>query len=232
VRNFLALTLAVCGALATPALAGRSMRIDCLPDRLTVWDAADPEPDNRFGAALLPGVVLGPPADSVPYQGAVTVASLGSGGRAELAFDDILIEDAPGPDFIVFENSFFTLPLPTSSSDDFLVFAEPGFVEVSADGVDWRRFPYDPLALAEFVAGGGTIGRETYLALGGLAGLTPTFAGNCRDSPPLRFPICRRFRGEPRGCCRTSWDTPGSGCRRPGSMSSSFQRWRSACMTG
>ncbi|NIS30839.1 MAG: hypothetical protein GWN07_11045, partial [Actinobacteria bacterium] len=52
-------------AAAHPAEAGeRSHPLDCLPDRVVRWDAALPDPDSRFGAPFVPGVVLGPPGDS------------------------------------------------------------------------------------------------------------------------------------------------------------------------
>ncbi len=56
------------------------------------------------------------------------MVSLGDGGIAILTFDSP-IYNGPGWDFAIFENSF---------SDDFL---ELGFVEVSADGVNFYRFP-------------------------------------------------------------------------------------------
>ncbi|MDQ7088819.1 MAG: hypothetical protein Q9Q13_13625 [Acidobacteriota bacterium] len=89
---------------------------------------------------------------------------------------DVEIEDRPGPDFIVFENAFFVGAAPTGPDDDYTIFAEPGFVEVSADGETWVRFPYDQQALE--AARGGNIDRRQHLALKGLAGITPTFTGN------------------------------------------------------
>ncbi|HXV75760.1 MAG TPA: hypothetical protein VD788_05520 [Candidatus Polarisedimenticolaceae bacterium] len=169
---------ALVAAAGLAAAGERSRPIDCLPDRLAAWQAAEPDPETRFGALSLPGIVLGPPGDSVAYQGSVTVASLGFGGRAVYAFDDLSIEDRPGPDFVVFENGFFALPLPAAEEDEFLIFAEPGLVEVSLDGVDWRSFPYDAQALVDSIALGGSIDRGLYLRMVGLAGLTPTFTGN------------------------------------------------------
>ncbi len=114
-------------------LAGeRSYQIDCLPDRVAVWTPVAQNPQSLFGAAFVPGIVLGPPGESVEFQGSLTVASFGFGGGIVVAFDDLVIEDGPGPDFIVFENAFFKLPLPDSPDDDFSIFAEPGIVEVSA----------------------------------------------------------------------------------------------------
>ena len=157
------------------------------------WEAAEPSPQSLFGAAFLPGIVLGPPGESLPYQGTVTVASLGFGGSAVVEFRDIVIEDRPGPDFIVFENGFFQLPLPTSASDDFSIFAEPGTVEVSSDGVQWFAFNFDAAALDEWTqaAGAGLVDREMHGRLRGLAGITPSFSGNwtIADDPELCDPL-------------------------------------------
>ena len=181
---------AVLLAAVGPLAAARSMPVDCLPDRVAVWQAAEPAPETRFGAAFVPGVVLGPPGDSVLTQGSFTVASLGFGGSTVLHFDDVVIEDLPGPDFIVFENAFFRLPLPTSEQDDFFVFAEPARVEVSADGVQWEPFPFDASALAEVGGdqGDGSVDKNLYRRLVGLAGVTPTFTGNWTiPNDPLVF---------------------------------------------
>jgi len=167
-------------ALLSAAEAGVSQPVDCLPDRVAVWQAAEPTPEIRFGAAFLPGIVLGPPGESVAFQGSASVASLGFGGSATLAFDDIVIEDRPGPDFIVFENAFFQFPVPTSAADNYFVFAEPGIVEVSADGATWVGFPFDQAALLDVADQqlNGTIDRDLKERLVGLAGITPTMTGN------------------------------------------------------
>ena len=168
-----ALFLAGAGA---PRAAVPSFPVDCFPDRIDAWRAAEPDPDARYGAANLPGIVLGPPGDSAPTNGSTSVASLGNGGETILAWGDIVIEDRPGPDFIVFENPFFVGAPPEGPDDDYSIFDEPGFVEVSADGVTWVRFPVDEEALAE--AHGRNIDRDLHRRLRGLAGITPTFTGN------------------------------------------------------
>jgi len=167
------------GVIASGAAAERSHPIDCFPDRLVIWQPGGSAPSSLFGAALLPGVVLGPPGESVPFQGSLTVASMGAGGSAVLAFDDIVVENGPGPDLIVFENAFFRLPLPASIADDVRIFAEPGVVEVSADGERFVPFPFDAAALAE-ASGVAEINRDLWSRLAGLAGRTPTFTGDFR----------------------------------------------------
>jgi hypothetical protein len=156
----------------------RPFPLDCLPDRVLSWEAAEPE--SRFGAPFLPGIVLGPPGDSSALVGSVSVASLGFGGRVVLGFDGIAIEDRPGPDFVVFENAFFRGTVPGAPEDDYLIFAEPGIVEVSSDGEHWLAFPFDPTALADAAGGGGAddIDKVLYERLIGLAGITPTMTGN------------------------------------------------------
>jgi hypothetical protein len=170
-----AAVVALGGVLAVPAVEP-SLPVDCLPDRLVRWAAAQPDPDLRFGAASLPGIVLGPPGDSLPNTGSTSVASLGHGGSAEIEFGDVVIEDLPGPDFIVFENPFFVGAAPASPDDDYQIFVEPGIVEVSSDGTTWFRFPFDAQALAD--ATGANADKDLYARLQGLAGITPTFTGN------------------------------------------------------
>jgi Bacterial TSP3 repeat len=172
-----------------PAVAGeRSAPVDCFPDRVVTWDAADPDPELRFGASFLPGIVLGPPGNSLIIQGSTSVASLGNGGTTTVAFEDILIEDGPGPDFIVFENAFFVGAPPPTATDSFVVFAELATVEVSADGLAWFSFPFDADAVAD--ATGTTVDAALYARLGGLAGRTPTLTGNWTipDDPTIWDP--------------------------------------------
>jgi hypothetical protein len=63
------------------------------------------------------------------------VVSLGNGGTVTVAFGGNAILDAPGPDFIVFENPF------NVGSDPQTVYAELAMVEVSEDGNNWFAFP-------------------------------------------------------------------------------------------
>lgn len=71
---------------------------------------------------------VGSSLSAIGKAGENGVVSLGDGGRAQLQFQN-LIYNGPGYDFAVFENSF---------RDDFL---ELAFVEVSSDGLNYRRFP-------------------------------------------------------------------------------------------
>lgn len=167
----------VFGAIAVAGAQERSVPVDCFPDGVPRWEAAEPDPGARYGAGYVPGILVGPPGPSAANTGSTTVASLGYGGSMVYVLTDLVIEDRPGPDFIVFENGFFQGVPPASEEEDYRLYTEPGFVDVSVDGQTWERFPYDAEALA-LASGGGEVGRELHRRLAGLAGVTPTFSGN------------------------------------------------------
>ncbi len=89
-----------------------------------------------FGQSGLPGVVTGEPQGLGLFQGSLDVLSLGAGGEIVLEFVDNVVIDQPGVDFTVFENPFLKLVSGIVSG----VFAEPGKVSVSQDGVLWWSF--------------------------------------------------------------------------------------------
>jgi hypothetical protein len=93
-------------------------------------------PCGGFGADGLPGVVEGPPIGGGLTSGSTDVLSLGMGGSITVTFAPNAIVDGPGVDFIVFENPFLTNP-----NDPSTVYAEPGEVSVSDDGITWTTFP-------------------------------------------------------------------------------------------
>ncbi|MCB0712682.1 MAG: cell surface protein [Ignavibacteriae bacterium] len=107
------------------------------------------------GETNLPDNVLGLPdvsaRDDVPTIDPAQVLSLGLGGEIVLRFDQAMIVDGPGVDFTVFENPFiYTL------GGKERIYAEPGEVSVSQDGIEFFPFPFDSLSLE------------------GCAGVTPT----------------------------------------------------------
>lgn len=163
-----------CAVAATGNAAARA--VDCLADQVVAFTSGFADPNTGFRYAELPGIVLGPPGDSLPTVGSTSTVSLGHGGSITLAFTDNVIVDGQGPDFIVFENAFFKGSVPASPTSTCNVFAEPGKVEVSSDGVVWRLFPYDASALAN--VGQDQTPCSALPLLRGLAGLTPTFSGN------------------------------------------------------
>lgn len=88
-----------------------------------------------FGIPSMPGIVMGPPVGGGDDQGSTDVVSLGNGGEIVVSFEPNAIVDGPGVDLLVFENPFLIGGDPTK------VFAEPGEVSVSDDGVTWATFP-------------------------------------------------------------------------------------------
>jgi hypothetical protein len=121
--------------------------------------AADPYPDRvvdlrigdggGFNFDAMPGVVLGGPRGGGLFAGSEDVLSLGRGGMITLAFDDQLVVDGAGVDFIVFENPFLT----GAGSVTGVPFAEAAQVLVSADGVDFVPFPCAIDAIEDFYPG-------------------------------------------------------------------------------
>lgn len=128
--------------LFIPDAAG-ARTVDCFADEVLSYHVGFTPPENGLRVAELPGIVLGPPGDSLPNTGSTSTVSLGHNGWILLSFTDNVIVDGPGPDFIVFENAFFKTFTPTDPNQPYTVFAEPGKVAVSADGVTFFEYPYE-----------------------------------------------------------------------------------------
>jgi hypothetical protein len=92
-------------------------------------------PCSGFGQKQMPQIVEGPPVGGGAEMGSTDVLSLGNGGQIIVSFEPNAIVDGPGVDFIVFENPFYI----GGNPDD--VYAEPGEVSVSEDGVNWTSYP-------------------------------------------------------------------------------------------
>lgn len=97
-----------------------------------------------FGRDEFPEQVLGGPRGGGLLQGSLHVTSLGDGGTVVLGFSPRTIVDGEGPDFIVFENSFYAGGEPSAPV------AELGIVAVSIDGEEWHEFPCEPGVLPPF----------------------------------------------------------------------------------
>lgn len=178
-------------ALLLLALAGGDAAagaVDCFADDVVAFAGGFIPPEDGQRVAELPGVVLGPPGDSLPVTGSTSTVSLGSGGSILVSFEDNLIVDGPGPDFIVFENAFFKSFVPSDPNQPFDVFAEPATVAVSQNGIDFFPFPYDRTALS--LVGQDATASSALPRLRGLAGLTPTFTGDytIADDPDVWDP--------------------------------------------
>ncbi len=127
------LALAACGSSdASPAAE------PCAPGFVTQVVSVSYGAQAGFGQASMPQVVFGPPRGAaLANEGSLDVVSLGLNGSIVVGFDQDGIADDTGPDFIVFENAFFV------GGDPSQVFAEPGTVGVSDDGVQWTSWPCD-----------------------------------------------------------------------------------------
>lgn len=162
-------------ALTFPAAAFAAAESDCFVDRVATFQPGITSSPPLFNS-WQPGILLGPPGNATPGTGSLSVMSLGRGGRIVLEFTDNEIVDGPGPDFIVHENPFFCTAVPAQASDPWSVFAEPGLVEASEDGIDYRAFPYDSAALAQVVSQ--CTDKALLARLVGVMGITPNFTGN------------------------------------------------------
>jgi hypothetical protein len=94
----------------------------------------DRGPCSGWGLSQMPEIVEGPPVGGGALMGSLDVFSLGNGGQIVVSFEPNAIVDGDGVDFIIFENPFFI----GGSPDD--IYAEPGEVSVSDDGVSWTSF--------------------------------------------------------------------------------------------
>jgi hypothetical protein len=89
-------------------------------------------PGGPFADWGTPANALGPSDGDI--NDTLAVVSLGDGGQVTLTFAEPF-GDGPGPDLAVFENAF------QYAAASELAFMELAFVEVSSDGMNFRRFP-------------------------------------------------------------------------------------------
>jgi hypothetical protein len=102
----------------------------------------EPGEGAGFGQDKQPDIVLGAPRGRGKLEPSDHVLSLGKGGKITLEFVDNEVFDGEGPDFIVFENAFLKVP----GDDPGNGFFELAKVEVSADGKEWKLFPFDRIS--------------------------------------------------------------------------------------
>jgi hypothetical protein len=129
-----------------------------------------PGPCAGFGQAEMPTVVEGPPVGGGTSEGSTDVVSLGVGGTIVVSFAPNAIIDGPGVDFVVFENPFWIGGNPND------VYAEPGTVSVSDDGVTWTSYPCTA-----------TVQDPPY---GSCAGWTPVMSAPGNSISPVDYPAC------------------------------------------
>jgi hypothetical protein len=128
--------LVVLATAMSSALEDETDKLRPFVDRVVKFEMGE---GGGNGEAELPDIVLGPPQGGGKLAPGDHVLSLGKGGRITLEFVDNEVVDGEGPDLLIFENAFLRDP----GDDPGNGFFEPAKVEVSADGKEWKQFPYD-----------------------------------------------------------------------------------------
>jgi hypothetical protein len=156
-----------------PAFTGwASVVTSFAPGPQTAGSNASPANYGTLASALGP-----PDAAGVSYDdplAPVPVLSLGDGGQVTLRFSPPIV-DGEGADFAVFENGFATF--------SGKLFAELAFVEVSADGVNFTRFP--AVSCTQTATQTGNFGSLDPADLHNLAGKHPAGYGTPFDLAEL-----------------------------------------------
>jgi len=111
------------------------------------------------GEEFFPNNIFGRPSENASEQAAAAseseVLSLGMGGEIIVANSENVIIDGDGDDFTIFENAFIN---PINQR----MFAEPGIVSVSKDGIDYIEFPYNFASLVGCAGTVPTYGDQDY----------------------------------------------------------------------
>lgn len=106
---------------------------------------------------FFPVNIFGPPSTKASFNIAEMseseICSIGLGGEIIVGFKDSFLYDGEGPDFTIFENAFVN---PINQR----VFAEPGVVSVSEDGINYIEFPFNSETLEGCAGTKPTIGIE------------------------------------------------------------------------
>lgn len=152
------------GSYALPD--GATVRADRFVTKVVSFEPGD---CAGFGADKLPDIVMGPPEGGGTSQGSTDVVSLGHLGTITLGFAPNAIVDGPGPDFVVFENAFWIAGNSNS------VYAEPGEISVSDDGVAWSTWPC-------------TTTKAPFAPA--CAGLHPVLSSSTSGVSPIDYPAC------------------------------------------
>ena len=171
-------------ASATPHAVAIDGEQDPFVDELILFSPLNP--DDAFGSQNLPQVVLGPPLGSGEYFGSTDVVSLHAkinddggqsapyGGSIELAFNDNIVINAAGPDLTVFENAFRIM-----GTENYWL--EPAVVEVSIDGQNYYRFPFD--FVPHYTETGELDLQNPFSYATGFAGIQPVYSNAGTPDP-------------------------------------------------
>lgn len=104
-------------------------------------------PDNIFG---IPSRTA---AKTVPTSSLEEVEPIGMGGEIIVGFKNKILRNGKGADFTIFENAFIN---PATNT----IFAEPGIVSVSQDGISYYQFPFNVETLQGFAGVNYTNGKK------------------------------------------------------------------------
>lgn len=166
----------------------RAVTISGVPDPYvdSVASFSPLDKSGCYNCSRVPEIVLGPPVGGGEYSGSADIVSLGAkinndreasapyGGTITLRFDDNIVANGPGPDFVIFENAFRL-----AGTDNY--FIEPAVVEVSVDGVTFYRFPFD--FVPHFNAAGELNLFNPFCYARGFAGVHPVYSSNASPDP-------------------------------------------------
>lgn len=133
------------------ALSQFAVSQDCITINTVVSFTPGEGQNLGQGDEFFPNNIFGRPSENASEQAAAAseseVLSLGMDGEIIVANSENVIIDGEGNDFTIFENAFVN---PINQR----IFAEPGIVSVSKDGINFVEFPYN---FASLVGCAGTI---------------------------------------------------------------------------
>ena len=116
--------------------------------------------NNPYYPQNIMGIPSRKASKTLPANSREDIEAIGLSGEIIVGFNERVLLNGPGADFIIFENAFVN---PVNNG----IFAEPAIISVSKDGINFIEFPYDKTTLK------------------GLAGLTPTYGDKDPFNPDI-----------------------------------------------
>ncbi len=179
-----------------PAVINESSLVQVTPRAVSLFGSPDPYVDEVISFLPLSSssqnysVTIGCPRGGGAYQGSLDVVSLharaqgdGSspyGGSITLRFTDNMVVDGEGADFTVFENAFM-IQSANQPGAEAVRFMEPGIVEVSQNGKNWREFPFN--YRPSYFEDGKINCYNPWSYSYGFAGINPVYSNNGSPDP-------------------------------------------------
>ena len=171
-------------ATATPQTVSLTGPQDPFADAVEQFEPLDAA--NVYGMWNFPTIVLGTPQGFGQYSGSLDVLSIHCkqnldngatppyGGSITLKFTNNIVVNGSGVDFTIFENALRII-----GTDSYWI--EPAVVDISYDGVNFFRFPFD---FAPYDGEGRERDLQDPLAYAyGFAGIQPVFSNNNTPDP-------------------------------------------------